>query len=390
MNKKEDKFKFVTNEETVKEVSDIDNINIVDTPSEVIAEPIEKEESVSNNKDFSEDLKGRFHLSFELRVIIMIIVILLLFGGACLLILESLNYSKNNTVKYDEISKVNYQICLKGEDSSCLDEGMEYDSSLIKSINTTFDYNVTFSKNIQYGLAYHISAITNIYDLKDKTKVLHSDEKIIVDRTEINDNKNSINIYKDITYDYIKDNKYVVDYKDMYKDDYVADVEIILYLDEESETRKVASITVPFNSKDFEIKKFNISNVGKEVKVYESSWNDYSTICATLASILIILSLFLIYRTTRLVLRVTNNRSKYQQRLIDILREYDRIIVIARDGYESNVARNEVKLDSFDKLLDVKDRLSKPIIFSKVNEVKCEFIVEDDETLYKYVLKDDE
>ena len=112
--------------------------------------------------------------------------------------------------------------------------------------------------------------------------------------------------------------------------------------------------------------------------------------CAAIASVLIIISLILIYKTTHLVLKVTNNRSKYQQRLMQILRDYDRIIVIARDGYETNKTREVVKLDNFDKLLDVKDNLNKPIIFSKINDVKSEFIVEDDEKLYKFVLKDDE
>ena len=95
-------------------------------------------------------------------------------------------------------------------------------------------------------------------------------------------------------------------------------------------------------------------------------------------------------RVTRLVMRVTNNRSKYQQKLMQILRDYDRIIVIARDGYETNKMREVVKVKDFDELLDVKDNLNKPIIFSKVSEVKCEFIVEDEEKLYKYVLKDED
>ena len=92
MNKKVDKFKFVTNEETLIEESNIDNIDIIDTPTKVNAEVDdtfeEKPSYSSDNKQYNEDIKGRFHISFELRVVIMIFIILLLFGGACLLILE--------------------------------------------------------------------------------------------------------------------------------------------------------------------------------------------------------------------------------------------------------------------------------------------------------------
>ena len=72
----------------------------------------------------------------------------------------------------------------------------------------------------------------------------------------------------------------------------------------------------------------------------------------------------------------------------DILREYDRIIVIARNGYESNYVKEVVKLDTFDELLEIRNELIKPIIYSRINEVKSEFLVEDDEKLYKYVIKE--
>ena len=213
---------------------------------------------------------------------------------------------------------------------------------------------------------------------------------MIVDRTTISDNKSSLNIYKDVTYDYLSDNSYVVSYKDVYSKDYIADVKIVLFLDEEDESREVASITSPLNSKSFEITKSNTFNKNQLLSTSTNGWNKYTLIFAVMASLLIIIALILLMRVTRLVMKVTNNRTKYQQKLMQILREYDRIIVIARDGYETNKARETVKLGSFDELLDIKDNLNKPIIFSKVSEIKCEFIVEDDEKLYKYVLKDED
>ena len=96
----------------------------------------------------------------------------------------------------------------------------------------------------------------------------------------------------------------------------------------------------------------------------------------------------LLYKLVRLVLKVTTNRNKYQVYLNEILREYDRIIVVARDGYESNEEKEEVKVSTFDDLLDTRDILQKPIVYSKVNSVKSDFIVEDDNKIYKYTLKE--
>ena len=106
------------------------------------------------------------------------------------------------------------------------------------------------------------------------------------------------------------------------------------------------------------------------------------------SSLLTIISLVLIYRTTSLVLKVTNNKSEYEETVDNILKEYDSIIVVSQDGYEDIVGREIIKVDSFDELVKVKDNIDKPIIFSKINNVKCEFIVEDEKLLYKYVLKE--
>lgn len=406
MNKREEKFKFISIDEIENNV-DIDNVEIVDVPKEVSINkkndtinsdshneeiPIKKElveDRVSDIDDDNKNLKGH-HFNFGTRVLVMVLLILLLLGGTCVLIYEAIHYAKSDVVTFDEVSKNNYEVCPLGEDIACLEENKKYNSSNIKSVNITFDYSIEFSKVTSYDLNYYINAVTNIYDKEDSSKLLYTNEEILVDQTTISDTKNSMNIYKNVTLDYYKNNRYVVDYKNLYDKEYTGEVEVTLYLIENGENRKVSSITVPLNSSSFSIDKYNISNTNRDENIINEGWSKYSMMCAIIASILVFISLILIYRVTQLILRVINSRNRYQQRLEQILRDYDRIIVIARDGYESNVARNEVKLDSFDKLLDVKDHLSKPIIFSKVNEVKCEFIVEDDETLYKYVLKDDE
>ena len=165
-------------------------------------------------------------------------------------------------------------------------------------------------------------------------------------------------------------------------------MEIDLYVEEDNNNRKVSSVTLPLNEDNFEIKKFNVSNNNKIKKVDNSGWNNYSTICASIASILILISLVLIYKITRLVLKVTNNKNEYESAVSSVLKQYDSIIVVARDGYESLEEREIVKLDSIEELVKIRDELNKPIIFSKVNNVKCEFIVEDEKILYKHVMKE--
>ena len=46
------------------------------------------------------------------------------------------------------------------------------------------------------------------------------------------------------------------------------------------------------------------------------------------------------------------------------------------------------KVENFDELMDARNTLNKPIIYCKINDIKSEFIVEDDERIYKYVMKE--
>ena len=423
-NKKESKFKFVSiideevkdeeigvyssnNVDPIIEVEDHIEDSTIEIPSEEIEEvkettvseekPIVDNNSLEDNvvrstdDNYEHKISRKPYFGFEARIIIMVIIVLVLFAGACYLILEAINFGKSEVVNYSETSLVNYKVCLKDNnyyDNNCLNEDMQYVSALTNSIVANFNYSVELSSEINYNLAYHVVATTKIYDKTDPSKILYKSEDILVDRTDVSNKSNEISFDSNVDLEFKKYSDYVTEYNKKYFLNSDADVEVALYLDEVDETRKVASIVVPLTSQTYSIKKDTISNLNKKVEVDMNTWNEYNSVCAVVATVLILISLFLLYKTTRLVVKVTAKRNKYQVKLSQILREYDRIIVVAKDGYESNVEKKVVKVVSFYELLDARDMLEKPIIYSRVNDVKSEFIVEDDDKLFKYVLKD--
>lgn len=370
-NKSNEKFKVVKEEELEKEVENKTSVVVDQT----------------NNPKFT-----RHYFNFETRVAIMMVLVLLLFGCACFFSLEAINFGKNEIVSYDEVGKVGYKVCLKPNEfynDQCIDEGLEYVSDIVDSIKADFYYDVDFSSNIDYKLYYHIAAVTRIYDANDPNKILYQNNETIIDKTNIKNNQREIKFNDTVAINYDKYNTFVNNYLAQYGlSSSAADVSLVLYLDEPTESRQVASIAIPLGKQTFGITKSAVSNKNKTVEIVNDVWNEYNSICAFLATILVIISLVILFKTTKLVLKVTNNKNKYQARLHEILRVYDRIIVIARDGYESNKKRNVIKVASFEELLAAHETLNKPIIFSKVNDIKCEFIVEDNKTLYKYVLKE--
>ena len=185
MNKKEDKFKIITDDEDIDLYDNpINDIEIVDTPTEVGIGEIDYEEKISSfidedvdsddeveetesedneevvedtnveednnsydklentNNYIENDISDKCHIGFGTRIFIMFVLVFATFAGACFLIIKTIDYSESEKVTYDESAKVNYKVCLNGENDVCLDENKTYKSSDIKNINATFYYSI--------------------------------------------------------------------------------------------------------------------------------------------------------------------------------------------------------------------------------------------------------
>ncbi|MBQ3298061.1 MAG: hypothetical protein IJG97_04555 [Bacilli bacterium] len=410
-NKKEDKFKFVTLDENGEIVEDDSFLKEIKSEKDMSFKEIQEKEFETKSLkelvdaslqkprrvpspaelDRTKDFKNKMYVSFETRVAIRIIIILALFASACYFILEAINFGKKDIVTYNEITEANYTVCPHNNsfvDNKCLAEGLKYNQDTAKFINVLFKYNLDYSKSIPYDIAYHIVAITKIFDKENNTKVLFKNEDVLVERTSISDISDRIFFYNNINLDYNHYNTLVKENEKKYGDNSEADLEVVLYLDTDNNTSNVASITVPLNEKNFSIRKSALNNLNKSMELDNNTWNDYNSMCAVVATILIIISLIILYRTTKLVLKVTNNRSEYEKTLNKILKDYDKDIVTAKDGYAVETYKKIIKVAEFSELLDARHLLNKPIIYSKINSVKSEFVVEDDAKAFKYVLKD--
>lgn len=368
------KFQFVDVEDITDE--EIKNsIEIVVSPEKVKVDSVEPKK-----EEIPVEIAKRKYFSFEARIVVSVLSILVLFVGACFLGLKVINHTTTRYVKYVENGDFTYQVCLKN--ATCEPENIIYHGDSINIIKISFRYDAKYEKKITYNKNYHISALIKAVD-KNTNEVVFNKENDLVDITNKNDDSDFLSIAETVTIDYSK-------YLDMLKDypDSNGQVEAVLYLEEENETRKVSSLTIPITKGNFELTKYSTTSSNRYAKVTVNVWDTYSLVYAIATSFLTVISLILIYRTTRLVLKVTNNKSRYEQAIDDILRDYDSSIVIARDGYESTEEKEINKVESFEALLEIKNRLNKPIIFSVINDVKCEFIVEDEKVLHKYVMKE--
>lgn len=323
---------------------------------------------------------GKVHFSYQFRVACLIVGILVLFISSCAMIFTALRINIVKDSIYSDSSKTSYKVC--GE--SCAEPNLEYEKDSTEKVVVNFSYDALFADNINYDLKFRVVLYNRIYD---GNKVIYEDKNIIIENDTIKKKDKAYNYDTRVSVDYKKYSDFVLNYE-KYNDNSNALIDVILYVDSEDGSREVSSITIPVGKDKFKIDTNDTVKTEHSIRATTSDWTGSNTLIVVIGSLLIIMSLFLLFRLTRLVLATLSRKSKYERELVSIFNEYDKYLVVARGGYESDIVKNVVKVDSFNEMLNVREILNKPIIFSKINNVKSEFIIDDDDLIYKFVLKE--
>lgn len=335
-------------------------------------------------------MSHNIYFGFRNRVITLIALIVILFGLGSFFIIFSFKFSDNKKIKYNEKSKLDYKVCLVPNDiynEACLKSGKTYSSLLIDKISTSFSYEADFSNDFDREFYYHLIVYNSIYDNRDKSKILYENSDLIIDKTPVSKSENVIKIDIDQDINYKKYNDIVSNYKKKYFSDVKANLNVVIYLDDIEKERKIGEIVIPLSEKTFNIKKKSVSG-NNLVLNYYSNFDDDGVIYLLIGGILIVLSLIFDIRLVRLVRTTFTKKSKYEIELSKLLREYDKYIVNSKDGYSYDESKDIIKVESLKELVDAANIVSKPIMYSRINNVKSEFIVEDTDKIYKYVLKE--
>lgn len=362
-----------------------DDIEILDEKTRRIA-VIKEDDIAPAPKKIS-----KFYFSFRLRVTLLIIGILLLFTTASVMIIWSLRSNVIEQVNYNETSKIHYDVCSKYNDreiSDCIPENREYSKDKTIIVRSKFNYQAVFEEAVNYDLSYYVVAVNKIYDPFDPSKVYYEDEETIVDDTLIEGDSSKALLDVSLETDFQKYNTFVENYLNKYSVIADASVDVLLYINDGKDSRSVGRISIPLNEDTFEI---HTDTLSKEPRVYSYSlgeWTNANTFYVVLGLFLIIISLLLLTYLTRLVLKITVKKSKYQQKLSAILNDYNHYIVNSDGDYRIDNKKRIIKVATFEELLDARSILNKPIIYSRINNIKSEFVVEDSEIIYRYVLKE--
>ena len=362
----------IANNENLNNTPNFNNVNVSYNP---------------NNK--AEAPKG--HFGFEKRVILMGSLTVISFVLAIIFCYQAINYSDIDNVSYSERSSITYSVCLHDNDyykGQCQSSGMQYISTLTKSIPIVFNYNINYSSAVNYKLDYYILGKTIIYDRDDASKVLYRDDKLLSERKSVEGTDVIAKLNTKIDVAFKEKNDFVNGYKSKYALNSLASYDVVLYVDDGKGPREVASVSIPLSMQTFGISEETVANDDQLVSMEKAGLASINTVFGLVGGVFGIIGAVILVKLIKLIYVTIDGGTPYEKKLNQILAEYDRVIVMSKSEYKINPDKQFIKLDSFFELLDARDTLEKPIIYEKVNSVKSYFYVEDDERIYRYAMKE--
>ena len=340
----------------------------------------------------------KLRLKTKVKAIIYVFLILAIIGCIVCTFYYGKSKLKNKSITYTKEGSISYVTYLKDNNhynNQYLKDDYNYVASLIDYFNVDFNYSYVFGENIKYDMDYEIVANLEVYDSDNTTKPIEKKEFQILEKT----NKSGtgqvikIDLYNQ-KIDYDTYNKIIQEWKKVVSPEATLKVDFKVNWKGYSEVlhKKVSDSY----TKEFSIPISNkVINISKPTKD-----NDTGRIYAdqTLDSwFFIIIGFFRLLLLTciigliNVIIKINKNKSKYEQKVNKILREFDRAITEAKGPFIRNNNENYIEVNDFMELLDVHDNLNEPIIYYKSNNnTKSTFIVRNGNDIYLTVIKRNE
>ena len=334
---------------------------------------------------------GKLYLSYNSRLLINVFGIAIFLILGFILFVSSISIKARSSVLYRQVSNLDYKVYLKQNDyykEPYLNKNMRYIASLIDNVDVNFNYNFMVNQNINYKYTYYIKADVTVADSEDKTKVIYSKSDKLTDYKTV-DNSTGFTINENIKVNYADYNDLVKAFKSSYAISASSNLVLSLHVGIEDgkgniikniDSNDVMKLTVPLTEQ-----MINISMDYNEVNNSDNA-RISNNVTLILSIISIIISIVFIVRLLLFLRKTTSKKTVYDTTLSRILREYDRVIVNSKKMV--NISEDVIDVKNFNELLDVRDNLEKPIIFSEIHKgQKSVFIVRTANETYRYILK---
>lgn len=359
-----------------------------------------KEDKKENSNKRKSKLKKRIYIDTPLRIFVFAGFIFI-FAFLCLIFLKKGLETKTYTsIYYMEKSNLDYKVYLKENpyfDSPYLTKGNQYIASLIDYISADFNYDFSASDLMNSNFRYLVKADVTVYEKGDSSKVLYkSSDTLLPEKTVQNNGSSYYAIRENIKINYAKYNDMVSAFKKDYSLALESQLKVTLYVFMDGAYKEIEqplsssqnmSLTIPLTEQTINIgmsyKDVNDANVVEEY----SNVEPINIVYFVLFGITLITSLVLTVKLVRFLNKIKTKGTEYDRILGTILKDYEGIVARVKKVPDFN-GRTLIELETFDEILDISEKLDKPILFIEMHKhQKSWFIIVNHNEIYKYTLK---
>lgn len=378
------------NESFVNETNEVPTENAVDTSIEL--------ENKITEKPFK-PAKEKKYVTFENRVILRAGICAVSFIMMLVFIIFSLKFNVDTNLRYYQTSNLDYRVNLKNNEfytEQSLGQNMQYIASLIDTVDLNFLYNFRVSEQLNYSYSYNITAEVQIKDSQSGNIIFSKKDKLKEKNNVSMTNSNSFSLKENLELNYGKYNDIAKRFKSEYAISADSSLVVSMFITVKDQNgneiknlnaNNKMNVIVPLAEQTVNIKldykEINNSDtfVAHTDLVIHNKILFYTGIAC---GVIFLVALAVLLKFMSVLIK---KKTPYDKELARILREYDRIIVATKKVYETDV-QEMIEVKSFSELLDARDNLEKPILFSEIHKgAKSVFIVKNSYEVYKYVLK---
>jgi hypothetical protein len=300
-------------------------------------------------------------------------------------------------VSYNSEDSLTYKVNAKQNSyytNNDLSMGKQYISSILDKIDFKVGYDFESSKLLNYTYNYSIIAtLVSNYDGGNKDKELWSKEFIIEPQTTIqNKDTNSIGINKGFSIDYQTYNNIMQSFKDEFKlnvdaylnIDFKVDIKSNTSTNNQIEESNLINVKIPL------LKDTTYITYSKTGVVNKNIWATVNDVEQTNIFLKVLYGLGLLFgclldRLLLLKIYKVTEKDRYFYEINRIFKSYPEILVKVLEVPE-HLKLKDIKVSNFNDMIDVSEELHLPILYFE-DKSQTEFIIINDIYFYNFTLK---
>ncbi len=276
--------------------------------------------------------------------------------------------AKENYISYTEKSDVDYSVALKQNnyfENNALGEDNRYIASLVDHIDAVMNYEFKIDEKSNLSYSYKIMAEVYVKEKSSEEPIYTKEVELLNKDKQTVMDANSVTIKENVSIDYNSYNDLVSLLASDYK---LANLEntldVSLYVSVEGATekinnRKVVSLSIPLTEKTMTID-INCDMLDTENRIKKSDSEANKKMLIVIA-ICIIFDAFTIVRLVRYIIGTKTSENEYKTELKRIVNNYRTYIQKLNNDFDMT-GYQQLNLDSFVDLLEIRDTVQEPIL----------------------------